>query len=47
MFSPGEKHWHGAAPEHAMVHLAFQEADSKGEAVTWFEHVTDTEYNAE
>jgi len=25
-FEPGEKHWHGAAPEAAMVHLALQEA---------------------
>ncbi|HZV11765.1 MAG TPA: cupin domain-containing protein [Candidatus Kapabacteria bacterium] len=46
MFSPGEKHWHGAAPQHAMVHLAMQEADDKGETVTWLEHVTDAEYNA-
>jgi quercetin dioxygenase-like cupin family protein len=46
MFTPGEKHWHGAAPQHAMVHLALQEADNKGETVTWLEHVTDAEYNA-
>ncbi len=40
---PGEKHWHGAAPEHAMVHLAFQEA-LDGKHVEWLEHVTDAEY---
>jgi len=40
-FAPNEKHWHGAAPNHPMVHLAVQEADENGEAVTWLEHVTD------
>ncbi len=42
-FAPGEKHWHGAAPQNAMTHLAMQEA-LDGSAVTWMEHVTDTEY---
>lgn len=40
---PGEKHWHGAGPEHAMVHLAVQEA-LDGKAVAWLEHVTDADY---
>jgi quercetin dioxygenase-like cupin family protein len=40
---PGEKHWHGAAPSHGMVHLAFQEA-LDGNHVQWMEHVTDAEY---
>ena len=40
---PGEKHWHGAGPEHAMVHLAFQEA-LDGKHVEWMEHVSDAEY---
>jgi quercetin dioxygenase-like cupin family protein len=39
-FAPGEKHWHGAAPGHPMVHLAVQEADERGEVVTWMEHTT-------
>lgn len=39
-FAPGEKHWHGAAPGHPMVHLAVQEADERGEVVTWMEHVS-------
>ncbi|HTV08613.1 MAG TPA: cupin domain-containing protein [Candidatus Aquilonibacter sp.] len=39
-FAPGEKHWHGAAPGHPMVHLAVQEADENGEVVTWLEHVS-------
>src|SRR6202030_1049045 len=25
-FAPGEKHWHGASPTCAMVHIAMQEA---------------------
>ena len=39
-FPPGEKHWHGSAPGHPMVHLAVQEADERGEVVTWMEHVS-------
>ncbi|CAN7256871.1 MULTISPECIES: cupin domain-containing protein [Ensifer] len=42
-FPPGEKHWHGAAPDTAMVHLAIQEA-LDGKAVDWLEHVTDEQY---
>ncbi|MEL4356733.1 MULTISPECIES: (R)-mandelonitrile lyase [unclassified Luteococcus] len=41
---PGEDHWHGAAPERFMSHVAIQEADENGEVVTWAEHVTDEEY---
>jgi quercetin dioxygenase-like cupin family protein len=40
---PGEKHWHGAAPKSAMVHIAMQEALA-GTHVTWLEHVTDAQY---
>jgi quercetin dioxygenase-like cupin family protein len=43
--SPGEKHWHGAAPSNAMVHLAIQEA-LDGNHATWMEPVTDDIYNA-
>jgi quercetin dioxygenase-like cupin family protein len=46
MIEPGARHWHGAAPGNTMVHLAMQEADDKGVAVTWFEKVTDQEYSA-
>ncbi|MGF6172052.1 (R)-mandelonitrile lyase [Ensifer sp. 4252] len=42
-FPPGEKHWHGAVPDTAMVHLAIQEA-LDGKAVDWLEHVTDEQY---
>jgi quercetin dioxygenase-like cupin family protein len=45
-FEPGEEHWHGAAPDRFMTHLAMQEVDDQGSAVTWGEHVTDEEYNA-
>jgi quercetin dioxygenase-like cupin family protein len=37
--APDERHWHGAAPDSVLVHLAMQ----AGEA-TWFEHVGDDEY---
>ncbi len=41
---PGEWHWHGAAPEHFMTHLAIWEAPAEGEETTWAEHVSDEEY---
>ena len=44
-FEPGERHWHGAAPGRLMAHLAIQHVTAGEEAATWFEHVTDTEYN--
>jgi quercetin dioxygenase-like cupin family protein len=45
-FEPGENHWHGAAPNRLMVHVAMQESDDTGSAVTWGEHVTDSQYEA-
>jgi quercetin dioxygenase-like cupin family protein len=44
-FPPDEKHWHGAAPEVAMTHLAIQEVKD-GKVVEWLEHVSDEEYDA-
>lgn len=45
---PGEWHWHGAAPEHFMTHLALWEGPGAGTAESdWGDHVTDTEYQAE
>jgi quercetin dioxygenase-like cupin family protein len=41
-----EDHWHGAAPNRFMTHLALQQVDDQGSAVTWGEHVTDDEYAA-
>ena len=45
-FEPGEDHWHGAAPNRFMTHIAMHEADDEGSPVTWGEHVTDEEYGA-
>jgi quercetin dioxygenase-like cupin family protein len=44
-FEPGEKHWHGASPNIAMMHLAIQEAID-GSPVTWLEKVSDEQYEA-
>ena len=45
-FEPGENHWHGAAPNRFMVHIAMQQNDETGSPVTWGEHVTDEQYAA-
>jgi 4-carboxymuconolactone decarboxylase len=42
---PGIKHWHGAAPDTAMTHIAMQEAEA-GKAVEWMEKVSDEQYRA-
>jgi quercetin dioxygenase-like cupin family protein len=44
-FEPGEDHWHGAAPQRLMTHIAMQEADDSGSPVRWGEHVRDEEYS--
>lgn len=44
-FEPGDNHWHGAAPDRFMVHIAIQEADATGSVVSWGRHVTDAEYS--
>ena len=43
-FEPGEDHWHGAARNRFVTHIAMQEADDSGSPVSWGEHVTDEEY---
>jgi quercetin dioxygenase-like cupin family protein len=44
---PGEWHWHGAAPDHFMTHLAIWEAPSDGTPESeWGEQVSDDEYRA-
>lgn len=40
---PGVKHWHGAAPDTAMTHLAISER-AEGIAVQWHEPVSDEQY---
>jgi quercetin dioxygenase-like cupin family protein len=42
-FPPGLKHWHGASPATAMMHIAIQEAQN-GSPVTWMEKVSDDQY---
>ena len=43
---PNEEHWHGATADRFMAHVAIQEADARGQVVTWLDHVTDDEYGA-
>ena len=43
---PGEWHWHGAAPDHFMTHLAIWEAPVEGEESKWGDQVSDEEYLA-
>ena len=40
---PGEKHWHGAAPSTAMVHIAIQE-QLDGKTAEWLEPVSEEQY---
>jgi len=42
-FAPGEKHWHGAAPTTAMMHIAVQEK-LDGKVVEWMEKVSEEQY---
>ena len=42
---PNVKHWHGAAPDTTMTHLAIGERLA-GKSVTWMEQVSDEQYNA-
>ena len=39
-----ERHWHGAAPDSAMSHVAISEP-LNGSGVQWMEHVSDEQYN--
>lgn len=44
---PGQDHWHAAAPDSFMEHLALSEAgDDPTTSVIWKEHITDDEYYA-
>jgi quercetin dioxygenase-like cupin family protein len=45
-FEPGEEHWHGAAPNCFMTHLALLQTDDEGNVADWGDHVTDEEYGA-
>ena len=43
-FEPGEDHWHGAAQDRFMTHLAMLEVDGEGASATWGDQVSDDEY---
>ena len=44
---PGEWHWHGAAPDRFMTHLAMFEAPDDGAETEWGALVSDEEYEAD
>ena len=44
---PGEWHWHGAAPDRFMTHIAMWEANAEGQEAEWGALVTDAEYRGE
>lgn len=41
---PGQKHWHGAAPQSSMAHIAISEV-LDGESVEWMEKVSEVQYH--
>ncbi len=41
---PGEWHWHGAARDRFMTHIAMWEAPQAGPETEWAEQVSDAEY---
>jgi quercetin dioxygenase-like cupin family protein len=43
----GEWHWHGAAPDQFMTHLAIWEAPDEGPESEWGELVSDAEYSGD
>ena len=40
---PDTEHWHGAAPDHGLTHIAISPNTDKG-SVIWLQAVTDEEY---
>ena len=44
-FQPGEKHWHGATPTTAMMHIAIV-GKLNGKSADWMEKVSDEQYHA-
>ena len=43
---PDARHWHGAAPDHMMCHLAMASSDESGAVADWMEPVSDADYTA-
>lgn len=41
---PDVVHWHGAAPDRLMIHLAMSENTDAGAGTKWMNKVTDAEY---
>ena len=41
---PGQKHWHGAAPQSSLAHIAISEL-LDGESVQWMENVSEAQYH--
>lgn len=41
---PGEWHWHGAAPDRFMAHIAVWEHPAEGAAIQWGDRVSEREY---
>ena len=46
LFEADEEHWHGAAPNRLMAHLAVNEGDADHAVVHWLTPVSDAEYTA-
>jgi quercetin dioxygenase-like cupin family protein len=46
MIPPDVVHWHGAAPDRLMIHLAMSEVTDAGQGTVWLEKVADAEYTA-
>lgn len=46
-FEPGENHWHGAAPDRFMAHIAIVKTPEFGAGTEWGRLVTDEEYSTE
>ena len=43
---PGQKHWHGAAPNSSMTHIAIAE-QLDGKTVEWMEKVSESQYGVQ
>lgn len=43
-FEPNEDHWHGAAPDRFMAHVAIVQTTLEGQSTQWGTHVSDAEY---
>lgn len=46
-FEPGERHWHGAAPDTFMIHIAINPALESDGGTEWLQPVSDEDYRRE